>query len=64
MTTLTEDRMGMVHGALRWRSIWPRGVSCGLLSGLVFGLAVTGNFVAAASIYMVTPVSCLFDFAR
>jgi len=30
---------------------------------LVFGFAVTGNFVAAASIYMVTPVSCLFDIA-
>ena len=62
MTTLTEDRMGMVHGAVRQSPRTTRGAYCGLLAGLVFGFAISGNFVTAASIYTVTPVSCLFDF--
>ena len=62
MRTLTVCQMRTVHGAVRQSPRWPaRGVPCGILTSLVFGLAVTGHFVAAASIYMVTPVGCLFD---
>ena len=60
MTTLTEDGMRGVHGAALPR---PRGAFCGLLVGLIFGFAVTGNLVGAATIYMFTPVTCLFDYA-
>ena len=61
MTTLTLDAMGTLHGGWFWRP--PRGAGCGLLVGLTFGLAFTGRFVAASLVYMVTPVTCLFDFA-
>ncbi len=61
MTTLTLDAMRTLDGARFWRP--PRGAGCGLLVGLTLGLAFTGNVVPAAWVYMVTPVSCLFDFA-
>jgi len=61
MTTLTLDTMGTLHGAAFPR---PRGAACGLLTGLVFGLAFTGNLIGAATIYMFTPITCLFDYAR
>ena len=60
MTTLTLDAMGTLDGGVWAR---PRGAFCGLLTGLVFGLAFTGRFVPAALVYMVTPVTCLLDFA-
>ena len=59
MTTLTVDGMRGVHGARHRR----RGAYCGVLTGLVFGLAFTGRFIAAAAVYTFTPVSCLFDYA-
>jgi hypothetical protein len=34
-----------------------------VLTGLVFAFALTGNWVGAATIYMFTPVTCLFDYA-
>ena len=58
MTTLTVDGMRGLNGGVR-----PRGAFCGLLVGLIFGFAVTGNLVGAATIYMFTPVTCLFDYA-
>lgn len=61
MTTLTPDAMRTLHGSESWRP--PEGAVCGVLVGLVFGLAFTGRFVAAAFIYMVTPTACLVDFA-
>ena len=61
MTTLTLDAMRTFQGAEIGRP--PKGAVCGVLAGLVFGLAFTGRFVPAALVYMFTPVSCLFDFA-
>ena len=60
MTTLTLDAMGTLHGAVRPR---PRGTYCGFLVGSFLGLAFTGHLVAAAAVYTLTPVTCLFDFA-
>ncbi len=61
MTTLTQDAMRTLHGAVIPR---PRkGTYCGLLVGAFLGLAFTGHFVLAAAVYTVTPVTCLFDFA-
>ncbi len=62
MTTLTVDRMRVLHGAVSTRTR-RRGAYCGLLVGAVFGFAFTGNFVAAAAVYTFTPVTCLFDYA-
>lgn len=61
MTTLTLDAMQTLHGAVRQNT--RRGAYCGLLVGAFFGLAFTGHFVAAAAVYTITPVGCLFDFA-
>ena len=61
MTTLTPDAMRTLHGSEFWRP--PRGAVCGLLAGSIFGFAFTGQFVAAAIIYMVTPSACFIDFA-
>ncbi len=60
MRTLTPDAMRRLHGAAIAR---PRGAFCGVLTGLVFAFALTGNWVGAATIYMFTPVTCLFDYA-
>jgi hypothetical protein len=61
MTILTPTAMQTLHGAGFPRP--PRGVGCGFLMGLTFGLAFTGRFVAASLVYMVTPTACLFDVA-
>ncbi len=61
MTTLTLDAMGTLHGAVRPGP--RRGVYCGFLVGSFLGLAFTGHLVAAAAVYTLTPVTCLFDFA-
>ncbi len=61
MTTLTPDAMRTLHGARLPRP--GRGAYCGLLVGAFFGFAFTGHPIAAAAIYMFTPVTCLFDFA-
>lgn len=62
MTTLTPAAMRTLDGAVYFprRS---RGAYCGFLVGATIGLAVTGNLVGAATLYMFTPVSCLFDYA-
>ena len=61
MTTLTLDTMRTLHGAVIPRA--RRGVYCGLLVGAFSMALLTANPVAAATIYMFTPVTCLFDFA-
>jgi len=61
MTTLTPDAMRTLHGSEFWRPA--EGAVCGVLVGLVFGLAFTGRFVPAAFFYMVTPSACFIDFA-
>ena len=61
MTTLTTDAMGRLHGAAYVRL---RGGSCGFMVGAMLLTMSTGHLIAAASIYMFTPVTCLFDFAR
>ncbi len=60
MTTLTVDGMRGLHGG-----VWPgpRGASCGFLVGALLVTIGTGHLIAAAGIYIFTPVTCLFDFA-
>jgi hypothetical protein len=62
MTTLTVDGMRVLHGA-----VIPRtrrgGAYCGFLLGAMWLTIGTGHLIAAAGIYIFTPVTCLFDFA-
>ena len=62
MRTLPLDATRTLHGA-----VWPgpkRGQYCGFLLGALFVTAGTGHLIAAAGIYIFTPVTCLFDFVR
>ena len=61
MTTLTVDAMETLHGAVYARP--RRGAACVFLLGAMWLTIGTGHLIAAAGIYMFTPVTCLFDFA-